>query len=139
VDILAEQPYTRLQSYLDGTGPKGLHYYWHTGYLSGLGDGMLAARREPAVDCPIPAAQPSILRIGGALNDRAEDDGAVGNRDARYVIGVNGMWPPGEPPADGYRQWVRGAWQQRHRGACGIESWYRLSPGEPRWPSSAKR
>jgi FAD/FMN-containing dehydrogenase len=50
-----------------------------------------------------------ILHLAGAVNDRAEDDGAVGNRDARYVVGVKGMWPPGEPEADAFRQWVRAA------------------------------
>lgn len=33
----------------------------------------------------------------------------VGNRDARYVIGVKGMWEPGEPEAARYADWVRAA------------------------------
>ena len=112
VDILTEQPYTQVQSYLDATEPKGLHYYWRTEYLSGLADGMLPLWRELAATCPIPAAQLGILHVGGALNERAEDDGAVGNRDARYIIGVNGIWPADEPRADEYRQWIRDAWQR---------------------------
>ena len=40
------------------------------------------------------------------------DDGAVGNRDARYVCGVFGIWKPGEPEADTFLQWVRDAWQR---------------------------
>lgn len=40
------------------------------------------------------------------------DDGAVGNRDARFAFGVNGMWEPGEPNADMFRQWVRDAWKR---------------------------
>ena len=40
-----------------------------------------------------------MLHLGGALNERDADDGAVGNRDARYVFGVKGMWEPDEPDA----------------------------------------
>jgi berberine-like enzyme len=47
----------------------------------------------------------------GRLNDR-EGDGAVGNRDARFALGVNGMWEPDEPHADHFRQWVRDGWKR---------------------------
>ena len=65
--------------------------------------------RELFADCPIPDAQLGLLHLGGALNEHASDDGAVGNRDARFVIGANGMWEPGEPQADAFRRWVRDA------------------------------
>ena len=39
VDLLAEQPYTAVQSYLDDGEPRGAHYYWKTGYLAELSDG----------------------------------------------------------------------------------------------------
>ena len=55
-------------------------------------------------ECPIPAAQLGILHIGGAINDLDEDDGAVGNRDARYAFGVIGAWEPDEPQADAFGQ-----------------------------------
>jgi FAD/FMN-containing dehydrogenase len=56
-----------------------------------------------------------VLQLDGALNTRAADDGAVGNRTARFVVGVKGMWAPDERNANAYRQWVRDAWQQlRH-------------------------
>ena len=35
-----------------------------------------------------------MLHLGGALNERDEDDGAVGNRDARFAIGAKAMWGP---------------------------------------------
>ena len=93
-----EQPYTQVQSYLDATEPKGHHYYWRTEYLAEL-------ERRPAGDACAscsPTARSrtrssGLLHLGGALNERAADDGAVGNRDARYVVGANGMWEPGEP------------------------------------------
>jgi FAD/FMN-containing dehydrogenase len=111
VDLLAEQPYTQLQSYLDATEPKGSQYYWKTGYLAELSDDFLSSMRDMFAQCPIPEAELGILHLGGALNERVEHDGAVGNRDARYVVGANGMWQTGEPEADAYREWIRQAWQ----------------------------
>ena len=36
----------------------------------------------------------------------------MGNRDVRYVVGVNGMWHHGEPDADAFREWVRSGWER---------------------------
>jgi FAD/FMN-containing dehydrogenase len=110
VDLLAEQPYTQVQSYLDDGEPKGNHYYWKTEYLAELSDELLATVRDLFATCPIPAAELGFLHLAGALNDHGRDDGAVGNRDARYVFGANGMWEPDEPEADTYRRWIRDAW-----------------------------
>jgi len=112
VDLLEEQPYTQLQSYLDETEPKGMHYYWKTEYLTELGDEFLSVLPELYATCPLPGGEVGILHLEGALNEHDEDDGAVGNRDARYVFGVKGMWEPDEPEADSYRQWVRDAWER---------------------------
>lgn len=112
VDLLQQQPYVQLQSYLDDTEPKGRHYYWKTEYLSDLDDGLLALVPELAAACPIPEAQIGFLHIGGSLGEHEEHDGAVGNRDARFAVGLNGAWEPAEPQADAYRRWVRDAWQQ---------------------------
>lgn len=112
IDLLAEQAYTQVQSYLDDTEPKGMHYYWKTEYHTELNDDMLATVRDLFADCDILGAELGMLHVGGASNDHAEDDGAVGNRDARYISGVNGMWEPNEPRADEFRQWIRDAWQR---------------------------
>ncbi|MGH3944903.1 MAG: FAD-binding oxidoreductase [Pseudonocardiaceae bacterium] len=112
VDLLTEQPYTQVQSYLDAGEPKGHHYYWKTEYLAELTDGFLSTVQELAAECPIPEAQLGILHLGGALNDHDEDDGAVGNRDAHFAVGVLGIWEPDEPKAEPFPQWVRDAWQR---------------------------
>jgi FAD/FMN-containing dehydrogenase/pimeloyl-ACP methyl ester carboxylesterase len=108
-DLLAERPYTDVQSLLDGTEPKGNHYYWRTEYAAELSDDLLATWHELAADCPIPHAELGFLHLGGALNERDGDDGVVGNRDARFACGVIAGWEPDEPDAAGYRQWVRDA------------------------------
>ena len=65
--------------------------------------------RDLFAECPIPDAEIGVLHLGGALNEHAADDGAVGNRDARFAIGVNGMWEPDEPDAEAFPAWVRDA------------------------------
>jgi FAD/FMN-containing dehydrogenase len=111
-DLLAEQPYTQVQSYLDATEPKGDHYYWKTGFVAELSDGLASTLRDLAAECPIPRAQVGTLHLAGALNDHAGDDGAVGNRDARYVCGLIGVWEPDEAVDDEFRQWVRDGWER---------------------------
>jgi FAD/FMN-containing dehydrogenase len=111
-DLLAQQPYTSVQSYLDATEPKGNHYYWKTEYLAELGDDLLATVRELAAECPIPDAEIGFLHLGGALNEHEGNDGAVGNRDARFALGVNGMWAPDEPDADRFQRWIGDAWDR---------------------------
>lgn len=39
-----------------------------------------------------------------------DDDGAVGNRDARYMTAFAGQWPAGAPD-DPHLAWVREAWK----------------------------
>lgn len=112
IDLLREQPYTQVQSYLDATEPKGNHYYWKTEFAAELSDDLLSTLQELAAACPIQEAQVGILHIGGALNDLDEDDGAVGNRDARFAVGVIAQWEPDEPDAEAFTQWVRDAWER---------------------------
>jgi FAD/FMN-containing dehydrogenase len=112
VDLLHVQPYTQVQSYLDATEPKGLHYYWKTEYLADLSASFLSSLGALFAECPIPDLDMGVLHLGGALNTRAPDDGAVGNRRVRFVFGIKGVWAPDERNASSYRQWVRDAWQQ---------------------------
>ena len=91
-DILHAQPYTEIQSYVD--------------------DELLATLRELAATCSVPGSQHAILHVGGALNDHADDDGAVGNRDARYICGLIGAWEPGEPRAAEHQDWLRAAFER---------------------------
>ncbi|MET4094160.1 BBE domain-containing protein [Arthrobacter sp. UYCu712] len=101
------------------TEPKGLHYYWKTEYAAELRDELLTTVSGQFAECPVPGAELGFLHLGGAINEHPEDDGAVGNRNARYVPGVNGMWEPNEPRAEAYRQWIRDAWRRQRPFATG--------------------
>ena len=110
VDLIEERPYVEQQSMLDDTEPKGLHYYWKTEFVPGLSSEFLDTFREHALRMTPPLSNSVIFHIGGALNERDKDDGAVGNRDAHYVMGFAGEWTPDVPP-DEHVAWVRQAWQ----------------------------
>ncbi len=118
-DLLHELPYVELQTFLDATEPKGDHYYWKTGYVSELTDDLLTTMRDLASECPIPRAEIAFLHLGGALNERAPDDGAVGNRDAQYACGVIGIWEADEPDEESFTRWVRDAWSRLHAFSTG--------------------
>ena len=111
-DLLQERSYVQIQSYLDASEPEGMHYYWKTEYVTELSDELLSTLRERFADCFISGVDFGILHLGGALNEHAGDDGAVGNRDVRYAIGLKGKWAPDECNEEEYRAWIRDAWER---------------------------
>lgn len=107
-DLIGERPYVVQQSLLDDIDPKGLHQYWKAEFLPGLSDEYLDAFREHALKATSPHSYSVIFHIAGAPNERAPDDGAIGNRDARFISGFSGVWVPGESPDQ--TSWVQEAW-----------------------------
>jgi hypothetical protein len=111
VDLVTPKPYAVMQSMLNAMEPKGLHRYWKTELVPGLPSGLLDAFRDGALQVTSPLSQSLVFHLAGALNDREGDDGAVGNRDARYIGGFAATWPPGAP-SDPHVTWVRNAWER---------------------------
>ncbi|HWL50374.1 MAG TPA: BBE domain-containing protein, partial [Acidimicrobiia bacterium] len=109
-DLVTEKPYTEQQSMLDGSEPKGHHYYWKTEYLAGLSNQFLDTFRDSASKVTSPLSESLVIHLAGALNDLADDDGAVGNREARYMSAFAGHWPP-DAGDDEHIAWVRQAWE----------------------------
>lgn len=110
-DLVMEKPYAAQQQMLDATQPKGPHYYWKTEFVPSLPDEFLDTFRTAAEKVTSPMSQSMIFHLAGALNERPEDDGAVGNRDAAYVTGFAGSWPPGDPRSGDHLDWVRSSWE----------------------------
>jgi FAD/FMN-containing dehydrogenase len=110
VDLTGPKPYAALQSMLNVMEPKWLHRYWKAEFLPGLSSEFLAAFGDGALQVTSPLSQSVLFHLAGALNEHEGDDGAVGNRDARYIGGFSGTWPPGAP-ADPHLTWVRDAWE----------------------------
>jgi FAD/FMN-containing dehydrogenase len=110
-DLVGELPYTAQQSLVDDMEPKGLNQYWKAEFLPGLSSEYLDTFRTAALKAASPLSYSVIFHIGGALNERAADDGAVGNRDARFISGFSGVWPPDDDRSAEHVAWVRESWE----------------------------
>ena len=117
-DLVQLKDYTAQQAMLDATQPKGMHYYWKSEFLPGLTDEALTDYRAQFVGVDAPANQIVIFHLAGALAGFAEDDGAVGNRDAAYACVVASMTPV-DGPAEANKEWVRSAWTTMKKHSTG--------------------
>jgi FAD/FMN-containing dehydrogenase len=110
LDLVREHPYVEQQSMLDDMDPKGFHQYWKAEYLPELSEDYCRIWLDSALQLTSPLSYSVIFHIGGALNDHVEDDGAVGNRYARFLSGFSGVWPT-HVPDDEHVAWVRRSWE----------------------------
>lgn len=110
-DLIARKPYCAQQSMLDATQPKGPHYYWKSEFLPALTAEACDVFGTYGTQTPTPQSQIIVFHVGGAIVERAADDGAVGNRDAEFAFAAAGCWLPDDPQGDAHRKWVRTAWQ----------------------------
>lgn len=109
-DLVVEKEYVAQQAMLDATQPKGMGYYWKSEFAAGLSDELLETYHAQFDGMTAPANQIVLFHLAGALNERAEDDGAVGNREAAFACVAQSMMPADASP-DANRAWVRGAWE----------------------------
>jgi hypothetical protein len=97
---------------LDATQPKGMNYYWKSEFVTSVDGDLLATYRGQMKGLAAPANQIVLFHLAGAVNERPEDDGAVGNRDAGYACVIQAMNPVADAEAsEQNRDWVRSAWQ----------------------------
>jgi FAD/FMN-containing dehydrogenase len=111
LDLVTPKPYVAMQSMLNALEPKGLHRYWKSEFLPGVSSGFCDSFCDRALQVTSPLSHSLVFHLAGALNDREGDDGAVGNRDARYIASFAGTWPP-HAPSDPHVAWVRDGWEQ---------------------------
>jgi FAD/FMN-containing dehydrogenase len=111
-DLVMQKQYSEQQAMLNATQPKGANYYWKTEFMSALSDAYLEVFLENAAGIESPMSQAILFHIQGAVNEHAEDDGAVGNRDAAFVTAAAGAWPATDPNGDRHQTWVRDAWER---------------------------
>lgn len=110
-DTIQIRPYVALQSLLDATQPKGMHFYWKSEFIAKLTDQLVDAYHAQFEGLAAPANQIVLFQIEGALNEHPENDGAVGNRDAAFACVIQSMWKPDSDAGAANRDWVRTAWQ----------------------------
>jgi len=110
VDLLQAQPYTRLQSFLDETNPKGMHYYWKTEFAAELSDDLLSTMRDLSAGAPYRERSWLLPTSTGHSTNATKTTDLSANRDVRFIYGISGKWEPDESDAEQFRRWVRDAW-----------------------------
>jgi FAD/FMN-containing dehydrogenase len=111
VDSITRKAYVDHQFVLGFPQPAGLHTYWKSEFLPRLSDGFFGAFKVAAAAPTSPLSQVVLVQLGGAIADRPAQATAMGNRDAEYVLLVNGNWPACDPDGAGHISWVRSAWE----------------------------
>jgi FAD/FMN-containing dehydrogenase len=117
-DVVQKRTYVSQQQLLDATQPKGRRYYWKSEYLRTLEPELLAGAIDHASRLISPHSAILIFPLGGAIADQPEDDSAVGNRDAAFVLNIASAWDrPGDDGAN--VEWARTAWRDLRRFSSG--------------------
>ena len=94
VDFSGGMPYTDIQTVLDEDYPDGYHYYWKSLYLEALSDQVIDRVAAWTAQRPSPLSTVDLWHMGGAIRRFSATDGAVGNRDAPYLLGIEANWHP---------------------------------------------
>lgn len=109
-DVIMKKRYVQ-QSMLNGSQPKGMHYYWKSEFLPDLTDELLETSRQQGAAIASPISQIVIFQLGGVLADHGPADVPFGNRDACYAFFAAGGWRPDDPDGERHRAWARRAWE----------------------------
>jgi FAD/FMN-containing dehydrogenase len=111
-DISQPLPFTAVQTAFDGFFPRGqLQSYWKSSYLDELPDAVIDAMVQRAHDRAPGASEFElavfdIFPMGGAVNRVDPAATAFAERDASYLIAIDGNWSDPTDNADEIR-WVR--------------------------------
>ncbi|MCU1456581.1 MAG: linked oxidase-like protein [Actinomycetia bacterium] len=106
IQMVAQLPYTVMQSIQDELAPPGRHSYWKAGYLAELTDDAIAAVVDVAAGVPSPFSLAEMVLWGGAVARVGDDDTAFGQRDGRFLFNAVSMWE--DPSATGANvAWAR--------------------------------
>ena len=106
-DVNGPMPYPVLQQLQDAGAPHGIRSYWKSGYLPALTAEVRGILTGAASSAPTPMSQIHVQQLGGAMARGL--DGAVGHRDAAYVVNILGnTMDPCEDEAT--TSWVRETW-----------------------------
>jgi len=103
-------PYPAVNTMLDDGFPRGARYYWKSGFVAALDDGVINALVEAFAACPSPMSGIAIEHFHGAVTRVPVVATAVPHRDPGYNVLVAGVWD--DPAADDTNVvWARSTYQ----------------------------
>lgn len=107
LDLGAEMPFRMFQAAFDAFFPKGqLASYWKSIYLNELTDDLIDLIVRRATQRPSPRTLVHVPMLGGAMSRVAADATAFGDRNAPFMLSVDGNWVDPADTADNVA-WVR--------------------------------
>ncbi len=107
-----------LQSHNDDFYPAQTRAYFKSLYFDKFSDDVVTTVGDYAAACHSPLTVTEIHRLGGAFSRFNEDATAFGNREARYLLNIRGVWT--DPTRDSRQVgWVRDFWSAIDRYARG--------------------
>jgi FAD/FMN-containing dehydrogenase len=95
-DTIAVKEFSAFQSFLDGGQPFGRRYYWKSHEAGEISDGMIATLGACAQKIGSPHSAILVMQMGGAPLRVPADATAVGIRNARYGVVIQGAWEKAE-------------------------------------------
>jgi FAD/FMN-containing dehydrogenase len=109
MDMVGEMPYVALQTMLDGGAPYGTRAYVKAEFLSELSDDAIATLVERGATRPGPMVQLLLEPLGGAIENVAEEETALGRRDVKWCYHALTMWmDPTQEAANAHMDWATG-------------------------------
>ena len=108
-DLMQEQPYSQVQTMLEGPFPKGNRYYWKSGFLESLSDDAIDTIISYAKRVPSPISAIIIEFYGGAANREPAGGTAFPHRKEQIDLVIMSNWVNAEEDAK-HVEWTRAFW-----------------------------
>ena len=85
-DLFSPMSYVAMQSLIDPLFPAGLHNYFRSSFLSGLGENTVGALLRSYADLPNDLTEIHIHHLGGAMSRVPADSTAFATRDKEFIL-----------------------------------------------------
>lgn len=108
-DVLVPKPFVVHQSMFDAGQPVGGYYYWKSHYFNELSDKALDLIVKQGAAITSPMSILATVHLAGAVSRVGEGETAYPNRQAPYVMNVNGSWADPSTTETNIA-WVRETW-----------------------------
>jgi hypothetical protein len=109
-DLIARKPFTEHQMMLDAAQPFGRRYYWKSDYFASLDARLCDVLIEHAGAMRSPHSTILLMHLGGQIRRIGDTETAAGNRDAEYILNIQGAWEAAADD-DANVAWARDFWQ----------------------------
>jgi FAD/FMN-containing dehydrogenase len=131
-DVFSPMPYLGMQTLIDPLYPRGVHNYFKSNFLDGVGPETISSLLRSYAEIPTPMTEIHVHHLGGAMSRPPAGGSAFYNRDKEFMLNVVAR----TPGAEGFDQAV--AWARRATEGLGTGSAYVNFTGEAAGPDQVR-